>query len=274
MTRWKGQFIVKGYVSFPEPISTYGVEFICKERVNFATVIVEAENEDKAIEIATAKVEFVLAGISFVTGNKAIIEIHNIWETDSESTHKHGSSFISGRLGVSHRFTLSEKDSVEEFLTIIGKSDKTAEKAYKHYLRGLHIEGWNSEAFLNFFKAIEEIANKYFTSAHAAKLKLIEKEEEALLDKLNIALNTGNKSKALELIKEIYKLGQIVIKQKIETALEDLDMIELKKRMFELTDKRHSIAHPGKDNITDEQLQECKELSKKIILKYLQKLSH
>jgi hypothetical protein len=273
MGMWKVIFDIKGHLSFTEPFSSSGVDFSIIEGKKIATVIVEADEEDEAQKNAQEHVNYVLSGFSFVTGYKAEAIIRSIAETNTTPGLKRGADFLPSTMFVPYKITENDKKSSEEILSYLSRNDKTALIAYNSYLRGVSIEEWNSEAFLHFFKSIEVIANKYIKAAIANNEIITKEEEEVLLIKLKNALSEGEKDTAKKLINQIYKLGLINLKKQIEVAIDDLKLSEIKERVFTLVDLRHEIAHASSKNniITDEQLQECKELSKKIIIKYLTK---
>lgn len=56
-------------------------------------------------------------------------------------------------------------DNIKQLLKEVTSLDKITISAIKYYERGIRIEPWYTESFINYFKIIELISDKYLDEA-------------------------------------------------------------------------------------------------------------
>lgn len=140
------------------------------------------------------------------------------------------------------------KTETQRILQLIQKKDLYSKKAIDYFVIGTKLNKWPRESFLNFFKAIELISDRF---QHELKQWFKEKIPDLSDDELKHLSTT---------------------KRKIKTACEILNIKVVDKTVNKIVNIRHSfdVAHPKIETaFKDEFVDLCMELTRKMIIAYM-----
>jgi hypothetical protein len=275
MKTWIAKLNISSYYKFKEEININEVRFYYEDGHNFAITNFEAKSIEEAESIAIEKVNTIMKILRYALDSKFECIIHSVNETTEGQQLKQGFTDLNGNYTVIKDFPVDKVNEIEELLQKYLMADETGKIALTYFVDGFNIKHHSDEAFLNFFKSIEIIANKYLDEAKIEKSKEVSDEINRLLSKLQIAIEVMNVKKINGIVKQLYSLGFIEAKRKLKIALKNLDLDEYEQQINDLPDLRKNVAHGmiEYEPITPEQLCVCKDIAKKVILKYLEKTS-
>lgn len=173
-------------------------------------------------------------------------------------------------------FHYNKVGQIKEFIQLSHISDKTCKTAIKHFLKGIEVIEWKNEAFLNIFKAVELISDKYFAITKDELKKSVLEEKKSKIDQLKNALENNQEDKIIGLCYDIYNIDRVVIKLKVKTAINELGLVEKYSDCGEEFVKlRNEVAAhaSSKKEITTDQLHKYIEMSRDVVIIITEKLA-
>ncbi len=185
-----------------------------------------------------------------------------------------GVACLPSEITVVKPFRMEIISEIDNFNYLLSGANTIGQDAYKCYLKGLEICQWNSEAFLNFFKSIETISAQYLEQGKKEKKIEVKSKLEKLTEKLKACVNNDeiNYDEVASLAKQIYDLGFIEVRKKINLTIQDLGVEVDNDKLDKIVKLRPKVAHGGTiQNVTDEDLEDCKFIAKEIIISYIKK---
>lgn len=273
MKTWIAKLNISSYYKFEDDINIYEVRFYCEDGHNFATTNCEAKSIEEAENVAIEKVNTVLKILRYILDSKFECTIHSVNETTEGQHLKQGFTDLNVNYTVIKDFPVDKVNEIEDLLQKYLMADETGKIALTYFVDGSNAKHHADESFLSFFKSIEIIANKYLDEAKIEKSKEVSDEINRLLGKLQKAIETMNVKKINGIVNQLYSLGFIEAKRKLKIALRNLDLGEYEQQINDLPDLRKNVAHGmiEYEPITPEQLCACKDIAKKVVLKYLER---
>lgn len=271
MNKWKVTFRINSYMHFDEKVTIRNVEFFRKSKNNFAVIYIEnLEDENEAKNIAIKKLESVINSIRFILDQNIDYQLKSIIQLKNDGSKNQGLNLLPSKITVVKGFPKSKVDNIEQLSNITDSANKKKKVAFKYYLRGLSIDGWNNEVFLNYYKAIELISAPYFKEGEREKEKENRQKREKLINELKYHLNNDNSDEYDEIIKKIYKLGFVASERKIKLAIKNLNLSIKDYNIKNIVKIRNEIAShaSSKSYIKTKDVEECQQLSKNLILSY------
>lgn len=274
MNSWKMKFKIDSYLNFFNKIKVKDVSFYRDSSTNYAELKVKAQNIQEAEQQGEMKLKDVLRAMEFTLNER--IGFHTIDIQQEESNGKSrliGVSNLASAVAVRVPFPETELENINDIFTGINNSNNIAIIAYQSYLKGIEVGEWYNEAFLNFFKAIEVIANTYLEVGKKEKEITSEEELKSLVKELQdlVEHKEDNLDKLKKICTEIHSLGFVELKKRIDIALMDLGLSEYSKAAKKLVNFRNKfVAHGSSNKIIEiEELEKCKNISKMMIKKYI-----
>ncbi|HBJ1651333.1 hypothetical protein HYH38_16085 [Clostridium botulinum] len=277
MKRWKINFKIKSYLIFTEEFTMNNFNFFCIDKQNYASCKVEAESMKEAEEYAKVALDNTLKMNEFILDEKFTCIIDKIDEEiiPGEEIYRYrGAANIESTVTVVKPFYMERINEINNFKNLLLETNDIGNVAYECYLKGLEIYQWNTEAFLNFFKSIETISAQYLDKGKEEKKSEVQNKFKTLTIKLKKCVNEDkiDDDKVTSLAKQIYNLGFIEVRKKINLAIQDLGVEVNKDKLDKIVKLRPKVAHGGTvQNVIDEDLQDCKYIAKEIILSYIKK---
>ena len=134
-----------------------------------ASLPIQAKDLDSATMLAKEKFEKLFNALTLSTGGGYDYELTKGTEiTPRDQIEKgHHIGFISTALPFSKILDLKKTEQVshqtKEILRLLQKTDTFSKKAMDYFIIGTNLSRWPNEAFLNFFKVIELISDKFFS---------------------------------------------------------------------------------------------------------------
>ncbi|WP_459481437.1 hypothetical protein [Clostridium saccharoperbutylacetonicum] len=278
MKSWIIKYEIYSYTRFDNSFNYGDFNFFEVDNKSYAASKVESKSLEQAKEICNNKLRKVISCMEFTLNEKFDFEF-----CEAKQQYKEGIDLFVPAASKSWDITIISKvnfpnekyTELESYLKLLEISDDNSKIAYDSYINGIEVFQWNNEAYLNFFKSIEVIANEYLEKGKEEKYKETQNKCDALLKNLKKRLNKEeiNTEKIKNLCSEVHKLGYIELKSKIKLALEDLDLQIYIEQIDKLVNDRNQIAAHGssKESITDEQVILCKEIAREMIEKRLLK---
>lgn len=277
MNRWKIRFEVNSYSIFDKQFLMNQFKFFKIENQNYASCIVEADSVKEAEEGATKELNNTLKMIEFITDEKFTCTL-NLTEQEifpGECVFQYqGAAYLPSEITIIKPFRTETVNEVENINNLLSETNKTGRVAYECYLKGLEIYQWKTEAFLNFFKSIETISEQYFDIGKEEKKVEEHENYKKLMQQLKESINEDEieEEKINSLVKQIYSLGFVEVRRRIKLAILDLDVKVDSSKLDKIVKLRPKVAHGGSvQNVTEEDLQDCKCIAKEIILSYMKK---
>ncbi|MDR3597283.1 hypothetical protein [Clostridium sp.] len=276
MKTWLIKYNVHSYTKFYNRIRINEFDFWESENKSYAQGKVCANSLEEAREVSDEKLKNILSGMEFNLNERFNFDF---CEARAKSSNfpfaftRVASEEWNATINVYSNFTDENYNGLEEHLKQIECSDKITRIAYESYIKGIEVYQWNNEAFLNFFKSIEVIANEYLEKGKEERLKKTQKKYDDLLEELKESLNNDelNIENVKSLCSDVHKLGYIELKEKIKLAICDLSLHEYINQIGKIVNDRNKIAAHGssKKNITDEQLALCCKIARNMITRRL-----
>ncbi|MBJ9989428.1 hypothetical protein [Paenibacillus sp. S28] len=273
MKTWQAKILVHAYYKFVEEVVIQDVRFFREDNQNYAVLDFESSCLEFAEKIALEKVCSILKAMKFVLKSEFECSIHSLNETTEGNTLKEGFTEIEATLAVVKDFPVSSLEEINLILDKYDNADRIGKAAFDFFIDGFGIKEHNNESFINFFKSIELISNEYIDEAKEEKAIEVQETLHELIEKLEKAILNMQQKKINNLIKQIYSLGFIEAKRKLSIVLRKLELKEYEEQISALPDLRNNVAH-GKVEfvpITNEQLIICEEISRNVVLNYLDK---
>ncbi|WP_405175573.1 hypothetical protein MHI27_03405 [Paenibacillus sp. FSL H8-0261] len=276
MNFWNLKYKIESYLNFINKINVKGVSFYRDNTTNYAELKIEAQNIQEAERHGEIKLKNVLRAMEFSLNqriNYHIIDIQQ--EKGNGETMLMGTSNLASTVTVRVPFPENQLENIDNIFIGINNSDDIAIIAYQSYLKGIEVGEWYNEAFLNFFKSIEVIANTYLEAGKKEKEISSEEELKFLVEELQeyVEYKKDDLTKLKKICSDIHNLGFIELKKRIDVALIDLDLSEYSEETKRLVNFRNKFIAHGSSNkiIKIEELEKCKSISKMMIKKYIEK---
>jgi hypothetical protein len=276
MNFWKLRYKIESYLNFFNRVAIKNIIFYRDGAVNYAELTVEAQGVQEAEKQGEMKLKDVLSAMEFTLNERISFHVIDIQQEKGDGDSKFvGVSSFASSVSVRVPFPETELESINDIFMGINNSNDIGTTAYHSYLKGIEVGEWHNEAFLNFFKAIEVIANTYLEAGKKekeissdAELKSLTKELEEYVKNKEIDLD-----KLKKICSAIHSLGFIELKKRIVIALIDLGLNDYSKEAKKLVNSRNKfVAHGGNNKIIEvEELEKCKNISKLMIKKYIEK---
>ncbi|MVX65578.1 hypothetical protein GKZ28_18005 [Clostridium chromiireducens] len=275
MKTWEAKLYIKTYYNFKEEINIDGVRLYYDDGCgsNFAIINLESKSIDEAERTAIAEVSTIMKVLRYTLDSTFECTIFSVNETTEGQKLKEGFTDLDTTMKVVKDFPVDKVNEIKDLLHKYYVADEIGKKAFNYFVDGFNIKDHGDEAFLNFFKSIEIVSNKYLGQAKIEKANETSEEINKLLSKLQKAIEVMNIKKINGISKQLYSLGFIEAKRKLKIALKNLGLDEYEKQINDLPDLRKNVAHGmiEYEPITFEQMTICKDIAKKVILKYLEK---
>lgn len=251
--------------------------YTSKENKNYMETIVYATSPDEARTIIFKRFEEIASIMSFETDLKFELVITDVLQIIEEGEIGHGESDLILSITIPKR--IMNKDIKE--INILNKEfvnfEDIIKSAMRYYERGVKIEEWSTEAFINFFKSIELISDKYLKQAKQEKEEENKKNLDKNINRIIEEIKKGyyDQQSVIKAAKQIYDIGKVERKRRIELAaidlnVEGLDLNDIK----ELVNIRNEVsAHANSQSkvLTQNNVLLCKNFAKKIIKGYIKK---
>lgn len=277
MKIWRVRFKVNSYLIFDEQFTMNKFIFFKIGNENYASHTLEADSIEDAEDIATKELNSTLKMIEFTVDEKFTCTLEQIEEDilsgEGLFQYKVG-EYLPAEITFMKSFRMEMINEIENFNDLLSGTNTIGENAYKCYLKGLEVYQWNSEAFLNFFRSIETISAQYLEQGKKKKKIEVKSQLEELTKKLKECINNDeiDYDKVARLAKKIYDLGFIEVRKKINLTIQDLGVKVDKDKLDKIVKLRPKVAHGGTvQNVTDEDLEDCKFIAKEIIISYIKK---
>jgi len=259
MRSWIFEGEIRG--DFPkEPIEIGGckLEVVESEEVGsryVGSTRIEAESLEQADKIAEERFKGVFKALSIAVGRRFEFEILSAKEVTPQRLREK-------KIDVIYRTTIfpfgkpfepNVLDEAKEILHLLQKPDEYSKKALDYFTRGLTMRRWPSEAYLNFFKAIELISDKFIPELKKKLKGKIKDLEDSEFKRL------ATRKRRIENVLEIFNLNRQLKK----------DVRKLVKIRNEF-DVAHALIEEIKLNNKD--VDSCMTMAKQIIISYLKLL--
>jgi len=215
-----------------------------------ATLKVDSNNLDNASKLAERKLERLLDVLSIATGHRFIFKMREGFEVTKGRKNKEHMGMMHMRFPFSAGLTVDRVNEAKEILDL-RITDEHSKKAFQYILLGTALRRWPREAFLNFFKAIELISDRYAP-------QLQEHFKEVIPDiqkrELKMLVNT---------------------RRRIEYTCKVLGLSELVEKISEIVRVRneYDVAHAAlREEFKAEYMTTCWEVAKEFLKGYLKLL--
>ncbi|QOT12790.1 hypothetical protein JNUCC32_12525 [Paenibacillus sp. JNUCC32] len=276
MNFWKLKYKIESYLNFFNKITIKDVSFYRVDAVNYAELKVDAQDIQEAEKQGEMKLQDVLSAMEFTLNERINFHVMDIQQEKGDGKSQfYGASNLASAVAVRVPFPETELENINDIFTGINNSNNIGTIAYQSYLKGIEVGEWYNEAFLNFFKAIEVIANTYLEAGKREKEISSEENLKSLVKDLEdyVKHKEDNLDKLKKICTNIHSLGFIELKMKIDIALMDLGLSEYSKEANKLVNFRNKFVAHGSSNkiIKIQELEKCKSISKMMIKKYIEK---
>lgn len=276
MKNWEIKYRIESYVNFFNEFFIDEVRFYHEDKVNYASLQIQSLEMNGAENLGEDKLKAAIKTIEFIINQRINYEIIDIKQINSENNNLlTGASYLKSSLVIRRPFPDEKLSDIKKIFEKTKEMNKVCRTAYESYLKGLEVGEWYNEAFLNFYKAIEAIAATYLDKGKKEKELKVQSDLNSLIAKLkkNVEASSQNVNKIKSICTEIHKLGFIETKMKMHLALEDLGLVNYKEDLDKIVDYRNEfVAHGSSSKIVEiSELEKCKEISKEMILKYIEK---
>lgn len=274
MNLWKIEAKIKSYFVFNKKCVYKDIEFFSKDNMNYATLLIEALSMNKAEESAILKLNNALNSMGFYLNSKLSFSIKDIkQQRQSDEILLCCKSSFHCNVTVVKPFDTKRVEEIEEIHDLLTSANDNVKKAFKAYNRGLELEEWNIESFLNYFKAIEIISNSYFVESKAIKELHTQEHMKDLLERMKneYLKEEYNTKQILDLVNDVYKLGFIELKLKIKTSLEKLELQHHIDKIDKIVNLRNKVAAHASSKmvIKESDILICREIAKEMVLRTL-----
>lgn len=277
-SKWNIKGLILSNAIFVEKYNIDGILlYTSKENKNYIETVVDATSTDEARKIALEKIQDIISFMSFETNSKFELIITDVVQIIEKGEIGYGESDLLVSIIIPKRIINKDVEAVKILYKQSINFENRIKSAIRYYERGIKIEEWSTEAFINFFKVIELLSDTYLQEAKQEK----EKENKEKLDKninkiiQEIKKEDYNPKSVIKAAKQIYDIGKVESKRRIELAASDLNVegFDLK-HIKELVDIRNEVsAHANSQSkiLTQDNVSLCKNFAKKMIKGYIKK---
>ena len=275
MRYWEVEFSVKSLIGFPENVKIDTVSIHGNEAWDTCITEVLANTLQEAQNIGKRKVNELFQVLGFLYDSQYEISLSGCREIGPPDKPKQVVSYVPCSFTIMLLFDDKMHKNTIELLSSVKNANEPFQSALAYYNRGVQLDSWPSQAYLNYFQSIELIANTYIEIVKANK-----KEQKETKDKLHEYVSelrgyfdTNDISKVEKMAKKIYSLGYISTKSRIICALEDLGLECYLDKVNMIVNARHGIAHGDSQMriISKEEFSSCKTIAKDVLMKYLER---
>ena len=229
-----------------------------KGTIWIATLKIEAKDLDDAIRQAKLRYEEIFDALTLSTGGAFEYELAGANEITSGSQVEklHGAAFLHTRLPFAETRGSDQIERVceetQEILGLLPEADQYAKKAVEYFIIGTKLPRWIREAFLNFFKTIELVSDRFLSDLEAELKRKIPDLERNEIKKLA--------TRKRMILNACRILG-------IENVDENVKRLVKVRNSFDVAHATVGVA------FRDEDLRPCRELARELILRYMRKYS-
>ncbi|MBZ2174827.1 hypothetical protein K8M07_06145 [Schnuerera sp. xch1] len=274
---WKVKGFILSDAKLEHNVTIDGFLFDIVDNKTYVEIDVIGDSTEEAREIVLSKFENLSGFLSFVVDSKFKLIITDVIQIVHKGEKGYGEKDLLCRLAIPRKVTNQDIGNANQLLKESRYLDKITRTAIKYYERGIRIEPWYTEAFINYFKIIELISDKYLDEAKQEKEEENKTKMEQSISKIvkEIKSKKYDKDAIIKSAKDIYEIGKVERRRRIELAATDLGAEEFTiddiKKLVNIRNKVSAHANSQLELINGDQLILCKSFAKKILSGYIQK---
>lgn len=273
--RVKGQILSDAI--FEQDVIIDNIQFNTFDGKTYIETVVSGDSTEEARKVVLNKFEDVSSFLAFETDSKFKLIITDVIQIVSKGERGYGESDILGIMSIPRMITNQDIENINKLIKMNSELDKITKAALKYYERGIKIQEWNTESFINYFKVIELISNKYLDKAKQEQEEENREKLDQNISKIIAEIKSGQYDRKIIIksAKEIYNIGKVGLRRRIELAAIDLGVEEFTeediKKLVRTRNEVSAHANSQSELIGDEELKMCKSFAKKILHGYIQK---
>ena len=273
--RVKGQILSDAI--FEQDVIIDNIQFNAFDGKTYIETVVNGDSTEEARKVVLNKFEDVSSFLAFETDSKFKLIITDVIQIVSKGERGYGESDILGIMSIPRIITNQDIENINKLIKMNSELDKITKAALKYYERGIKIQEWNTESFINYFKVIELLSNKYLDKAKQEQEEENREKLDQNISKIIAEIKSGQYDRKIIIksAKEIYNIGKVGLRRRIELAAIDLGVEgfteEDIKKLVRTRNEVSAHANSQSELIGDEELKMCKSFAKKILHGYIQK---
>lgn len=273
--RVKGQILSDAI--FEQDVIIDNIQFNTFDGKTYIETVVSGDSTEEARKVVLNKFEDGSSFLAFETDSKFKLIITDVIQIVSKGERGYGESDILGIMSIPRMITNQDIENINKLIKMNSELDKITKAALKYYERGIKIQEWNTESFINYFKVIELISNKYLDKAKQEQEEENREKLDQNISKIIAEIKSGQYDRKIIIksAKEIYNIGKVGLRRRIELAAIDLGVEEFTeediKKLVRTRNEVSAHANSQSELIGDEELKMCKSFAKKILHGYIQK---
>ena len=273
--RVKGQILSDAI--FEQDVIIDNIQFNAFDGKTYIETVVNGDSTEEARKVVLNKFEDVSSFLAFETDSKFKLIITDVIQIVSKGERGYGESDILGIMSIPRIITNQDIENINKLIKMNSELDKITKAALKYYERGIKIQEWNTESFINYFKVIELLSNKYLDKAKQEQEEENREKLDQNISKIIAEIKSGQYDRKIIIksAKEIYNIGKVGLRRRIELAAIDLGVEEFTeediKKLVRTRNEVSAHANSQSELIGDEELKMCKSFAKKILHGYIQK---
>ena len=273
--RVKGQILSDAI--FEQDVIIDNIQFNAFDGKTYIETVVNGDSTEEARKVVLNKFEDVSSFLAFETDSKFKLIITDVIQIVSKGERGYGESDILGIMSIPRIITNQDIENINKLIKMNSELDKITKAALKYYERGIKIQEWNTESFINYFKVIELLSNKYLDKAKQEQEEENREKLDQNIGKIIAEIKGGQYDRKIIIksAKEIYNIGKVGLRRRIELAAIDLGVEgfteEDIKKLVRTRNEVSAHANSQSELIGDEELKMCKSFAKKILHGYIQK---
>lgn len=274
---WKVKGQILSNAIFEQDVIIDNIQFNAFDGKIYIETVVNGDSTEEARKVVLNKFEDISSFLAFETDSKFKLIITDVIQIVSKGERGYGESDILGIMPIPRMITNQDIENINKLIKMNSELDKITKAALKYYERGIKIQEWNTESFINYFKVIELLSNKYLDKAKQEQEEGNREKLDQNIGKIIAEIKSGQYDRKIIIksAKEIYNIGKVGLRRRIELAAIDLGVEEITAEdINKLVRTRNEVsAHANSQSelIGDEELKMCKSFAKKILHGYIQK---
>ena len=274
---WKVKGQILSDAIFEQDVIIDNIQFNAFDGKTYIETVVNGDSTEEARKVVLNKFEDVSSFLAFETDSKFKLIITDVIQIVSKGERGYGESDILGIMSIPRIITNQDIENINKLIKMNSELDKITKAALKYYERGIKIQEWNTESFINYFKVIELISNKYLDKAKQEQEEENREKLDQNIGKIIAEIKSGQYDRKIIIksAKEIYNIGKVGLRRRIELAAIDLGVEEFTeediKKLVRTRNEVSAHANSQSELIGDEELKMCKSFAKKILHGYIQK---
>ena len=274
---WKVKGQILSDAIFEQDVIIDNIQFNAFDGKTYIETVVNGDSTEEARKVVLNKFEDVSSFLAFETDSKFKLIITDVIQIVSKGERGYGESDILGIMSIPRIITNQDIENINKLIKMNSELDKITKAALKYYERGIKIQEWNTESFINYFKVIELLSNKYLDKAKQEQEEENREKLDQNISKIIAEIKSGQYDRKIIIksAKEIYNIGKVGLRRRIELAAIDLGVEEFTeediKKLVRTRNEVSAHANSQSELIGDEELKMCKSFAKKILHGYIQK---